>query len=50
MFFIVEKCTRGEICHSIYLYAKANNKHMNDFDKNKEYLVISSVLACKQFI
>ena len=36
MFLIVEKGTRGEICHSIYLYAKFNNKYMNDYDKNKE--------------
>ena len=26
----------GEICHSIYQYAKANNKYMKDYDKNKE--------------
>ena len=36
MFLIVEKGTRGEIRHSIYLYAKVNNKYMNDYDKNKE--------------
>ena len=32
----VEKGIRGGICHSIYRYAKANNKHMKDYDKNKE--------------
>ena len=32
---MVEKGIR-RICHSIYLYAKANNKCMNDYDKNKE--------------
>ena len=26
--------------HSIYQYAKANNKHMKDYDKNKELLYI----------
>ena len=26
--------------HSIYQYAKANNKHMKDYDKNKESLYI----------
>ena len=26
----------GGICHSIYQYAKANNKDMKDYDKNKE--------------
>ena len=36
MLFMVEKDIRGGICHSIYRYAKANNKYMNDYDKNKE--------------
>ena len=31
-----EKVIRGGICHSIYRYAKANNKCMKDYDKNKE--------------
>ena len=25
-----------EICHCIYQHAKANNKYMKDYDKNKE--------------
>ena len=33
---MVEKGIRGGICHSIYQYAKANNKYMKDYDKNKE--------------
>ena len=33
---MVEKGIRGEICHSIYRYAKANNKYMKDYDKNEE--------------
>ena len=36
MLLMVEKgITRG-ICHSIYLHAKANNKYIKSFDKNKE--------------
>ena len=33
---MVEKGIRGGICHSIYRYAKANNRYMKDYDKNKE--------------
>ena len=33
---MVEKGIRGEICHSIYRYAEANNKYMKYYDKNKE--------------
>ena len=33
---MVEKVIRERICHSIYQYAKDNNKYMKDFDKNKE--------------
>ena len=33
---MVEKGIRRGICHSIYRYAKANNKYMKDYDKNKE--------------
>ena len=33
---MVEKGIRGEICNKIHRYAKANNKYMNDYDKNKE--------------
>ena len=31
-----EKDIREGICHSMYLYAKANNKYMKDYDQNKE--------------
>ena len=27
---------KRRICNSIYQYAKANNKYMKDYDKNKE--------------
>ena len=36
MLLMIEKGVRGGICHSIYRYAKANNKHMKNYDKNKE--------------
>ena len=36
MLLMVEKGIRGGICHSIYIYAKANNKYVKDYDKNEE--------------
>ena len=36
MLLMVEKGIRGGICHAIHQYAKANNKYMKDYDKNKE--------------
>ena len=36
MLLMVDKGIRGGICYSIYRYAKANNKHMKDYDKNKK--------------
>ena len=33
---MVEKGTRGGICHSNYRYAEANNKYMKDHDTSKE--------------
>ena len=42
MLLMVEKGIRGETCHSIFTYAKANNKYMSDYDKNNE----SSYLKC----
>ena len=36
MLLIVKKGIRGGICHTIHRYAKANNKYMKAYDKNKE--------------
>ena len=33
---MLEKGIRGGTSHHIYLYAKDNNKYMNDYDNNKE--------------
>ena len=45
---MVEKGVGGRICHAIHRYAKANNKYMETFDKNKEspyiqYLDVSKI-------
>ena len=36
MLLMVEKGIRGGICHAIYRYAKANNKYMKNYNKDKE--------------
>ena len=36
MLLMVEKGIRAGICHSMYKYAKANNKYMKTYDRNKE--------------
>ena len=36
MLLMVEKDVRGGMCQSTYRYAKANNKHMKNCDKNQE--------------
>ena len=33
---MVEKGIKGGICHAIYRYAKANNKYMKNYNKDKE--------------
>ena len=40
MLLMVEKEIRGGICNAIHRYAKANNKYMKDYDKNKESLYL----------
>ena len=36
MLLMVEKGIRGGICQAIHKYTKANNKYMNNYDKNNE--------------
>ena len=36
MLLTVEKGIKGGICHSIYTYAKANNKYMKEYNKNSK--------------
>ena len=36
MSLMVEEGIRGRICHSIHRQAKANNKYMENYDKNEE--------------
>ena len=33
MLLTIEKGIRGGICHTLYLYVKANNKYMKDLNK-----------------
>ena len=40
MLLMVEEGIRGGICHSIRRYAKANNKYMENYNKNEESLYI----------
>ena len=36
MLMIVERGMRDGISHAIHRYAKANNKYIKNYDKNKE--------------
>ena len=37
----LKKGIRGGICNAIHRYAKANNKYMRDYDKNKESSILN---------
>ena len=36
MLLMVEKGIKGGICHAMHRYAKANNKYVRDYNKDKE--------------
>ena len=40
MLLMIEEGIRGGICYSIHRYAKANNKYMENYNKNEESLYI----------
>ena len=40
MLLMVEKGIKRGICDSIYRYARANNKYIKDYDKNKDLLYL----------
>ena len=41
MLLMAEKGMKRGMCHSIYWYAKANNKYMKDYDKIKNLHIFS---------
>ena len=49
MLLMVEKGIRGGICHAILRYAKANNKHMKNHDKDKESSYILYIFYIRIF-
>ena len=40
MLLMIESRMRGGLCHVIRSYAEANNKYMDNYDKNKEFLFL----------
>ena len=51
MLLMVEEGIRGGICHSIHRHVKANNKYMENYDKNEEssyiqYLDADNLYGC----
>ena len=50
MLLMVEKGIRGEICHAILRYAKANNKYMKNYDENEEFLFLEYLDANNLYV
>ena len=40
MLLMVEKGIWAGICHSMYKYAKANDKYMKTYNRNKECIIL----------
>ena len=49
MLLMIEKGIKGGIRHVIHRYAKANNRYMKNYDKNKK-IIIYSIFSSKQFV
>ena len=41
MLLMAGKGSKGGICHAIYGYAKAYNKHIKDYDKNRNHHILT---------
>ena len=41
MLLMIEKGIGRGMCHSIYQYAKANDKYMKDYDKKKNHHIFN---------
>ena len=52
MLLMIEDGIRGGICHAIQRYAKANNKYMNNYNKNKEssYIQYFAPIICMAWL
>ena len=46
---MVEKGITGEMYHAIHKYAKANNKYMKNYNKNKESSYIQYLDECNLY-
>ena len=46
MLLMVKKGTRGEICQTVNRYAKTNNRHIKNCDKNTHTLRIQMQTIC----
>ena len=47
MLLMIEKGTKGGICHSMHRHVRANNKYMKDYNKNEES---SNICGCEKSI